>query len=366
MVALALVLLIGIANGVQAFGQIKTPMEGVILDENGAPLKGATVVVMDWTYTRPVAKVHTDENGVYRLMVTVGRDYKVYAYKDDPSTPGIDYAPAASSKLYSAVPEHGIKVDPLRLVRAASVNFTGSIWYVKSGKTATSFRVTVVDPETEKPIRMFEYINEYVSSEVTWFVNRSWKSLVIIPANKPVDLIVTARVYGEETMEEITFKLDNDGKHFVLGQGQYIEYDISKIAFETSLDITEAAINEGWDLVYKAQSLGFYVAAQQDELKDAQRLMEEARARIERLDFGVATQTIMRKAYEIASKGIVYEIKEMESVASLGAIILPFFLASFAVTMAFFFFEEDKKKNIFKVGEVFVKAMPWKREPVTK
>lgn len=29
-------------------------------------------------------------------------------------------------------------------------------------------------------------------------------------------------------------------------------------------------------------------------------------------------------------------------------------------------FEEDKKKNIFKVGEVFVKAMPWKREPVTK
>jgi len=324
-------------------------MEGVILDENGTPLKNATVVIMDWTYTRPVARVYTDEKGVYRLMVVVGRDYKVYAYKDDPSTPGIDYAPGVSPKLYYAVPERSVKVDPIKLVKAATINLTGSIWYVRSGKAATSFRVIVVDPETEKPISIANYINEYGSSEVTWFVNRSWRTLVIVPANRSVDLIVVARVYGEEAMEEVTFKLDNDGKHFMLSQGEYVTYDISKIAFKTDLDIVETAINKGWEIVYKAQSVGFYVAAQQDELKEAQRLLEIARANVERLDFGITTQVVMRKAYEIASKGIIYEIKEMESIALLGAIILPFFLASFAVTMAFFFFEEDKNKMIFSV-----------------
>lgn len=331
-----------------SLSQTSTRLYGRILDQDGNPIPNAKVVVMDWSYTVRYRIIFTDEDGWYSTNVPVGHRFKVYAYYDNPDTPGVDYAPS-SSKDYLAIPEKPLKIPDIHLVKSASINITGIIWYVESGLISPSFKIIVIDPETQLPVKIFEYINVYGDDEVSWFVNSRWKRLVIIPADKMVDLKIVARVYGLEGIKIIQFKIDNGGKHFRLSQGEFISYAVTHDAFLLDISIAEKSIYNAWKIIDNAEKIGFYVAPQKDKLLEANKLLEEASNRVNLGKYDIVTQSALRRVFEISSKKIVLEINELETTAYNGAIVLPIFLSAFAITLAFFFFEDNRKKLIFTI-----------------
>ncbi len=322
---------------------------GRIVDANsGSPIPGATVIVWDITESkRPklgAGIYFTDENGEYNVSgpyIIPGHTYRIYAYRGNISTNTFDYVPAKYGDVL--ILEHSKNVS-MKLIPGATILLKGKVYAVETPIQPIRFTVEVNSLEG-KPYKLnTNYISEYGDTIDTWFLMLN-RYVCIVPANLPVSLTVKSWFVdwrkGGVFPVEFTIK---PLKGFVLSQGERITYDISEYGLKRSLNVVNAYIMEVSDKVSKAQRDGFYVAEERVKLIRAQQDVFRAEEYLSNNQYENSFSLLL----EVYSKvyGVSRTLDWMRFVSSSNAVYLPAFFAIHSVILAFFIFEDKKKKLI--------------------
>lgn len=329
-------------------------LRGRVTDVNGNALSSVSVVIIDWYRQRLLAVLETDSAGYYELEVESGfpHSYRVYAYKEENGF--MVFAPSTVEKTLFPEPGETIELD-LRLVPGAALNITGEAWNIFTARYSTSLKVQVIDPESGEVLNsaidpnIGDYTPFYGDNVTSYFVNPNWLSpvistsywtIVIVPANRPIELRVIASQPG---VIDQTFIVRNGDKPFTLHQGALESIDITISAYSWSLSKVEEASKLMWEKIYEAERFGFFLSSLKGDAKEkVDDRIVEAREKINYGEISVELQGKLREAYVYATRYIVNEIEGMKNIAEKGALLLPIFLTVFSIMLTLFITEKSK------------------------
>ncbi|RLF23908.1 MAG: hypothetical protein DRN15_04885, partial [Thermoprotei archaeon] len=319
------------------------------------PLANAYVVLIDQNYR--ISIFRTDDDGKVYISLEPGRYILIFLH-DLPDTPGMDYVPARFD-VEVKVEDVGKKWNAeVLLLPGATVILRGNIEYI-GGSYGGYYMVKVLEPLTMSPPSPpggnATPILTYGSTRLESVLLRRalpkvFKTIdmVVVPAKTDVVLLFHAYVYDERTeylYRILKFTLDTQGKPINLNQGAMIKLDYTKQAITQVLDVVLSDVDYVRDLLVRAENEGFYVAAEREDLLRAESLIRLAQGKIEEGDYESAV-SLLSEAYIMTRHALVRRLNYMYAVAMASAYILPAFLSFFAITMAFFLFEEDRRKAL--------------------
>ena len=318
------------------------------------PIEGATVLVWDWdTLEKPSPGrgiYITDKNGecnVSGSYVVLGHRYRVYAYKANFVAETACYYPVTYNfALLHSVSSYNLS---LRLLPGALVTLKGIIYSVHASGLGGSFSATIVNPQSGSPL--FRGTSNLAQYDVfsRWFLLLD-SSHIIAPADLPFKLKVETALYLKEAWmkgyrKDITLDIDDSGQPFYLEKGDKIVIDLSARSLRESLGEVRGMFQEVTSLLDDAQNSGFMVFEERDSLaKVEQKIDDEAQRYLSNREYE-KTWVALRTAF--TNMNIIYlNIHNMRSVSSSSAIYLPSVLSVFAIILAFFLFEEKRRKII--------------------
>ena len=380
LVALLALALLQSALVAQVRAQEYLRIHGYVFDEGGSPLSGATVLAFNYHGVRVENVVTTDESGHYEMTVKGGVGYIIYAIHYDAERGMMDYVPA---KLDIKDVDDALEVRAnFTLYRAAYVLLDGDIYYV-GGATTRDLRLFVLTPEgrpvsdvlpagraevttlIEKVERRVELLSRYGTFlDVTlafYIAERQGvipkgllhKRIGLVPAGREVVLRVVStvldkRVSVEGTAKEFVFDVFSPDNPKVFRPFETLRIDLTWESLRRSVSLVMEDVRYTENLMGRYEAMGFYLAAEREELAKATTLVEEAKAIFGR-ESPDAVMDRLERAFVIARRIIIARLHFMSLVAKEGALILPMFISAFAVTLAFYFFEESRKKLYFFV-----------------
>ncbi len=161
----------------------------------------------------------------------------------------------------------------------------------------------------------------------------------------PVVLQVTAWFFelgGTITVPVYTDKITQ-------APGGYCNYTrITEDGLRQSFSVVEGYIHIVQTRADELLRLGYYVVEERDALSQASRLVGDAEERLSRGEYLECWATL-RDARSGAER-VHMDLLRMELVSTTGAVYLPSFLALYSVILAFFLFENDRKKLVSSVA----------------
>jgi len=354
---------------------------GYVFDENGNPLPNSMVIAFNRFYYRVENVALTDERGFYRMNVSGGGSYIIYAlhYKQyEGGGVKMDYVPAFLD-LSDIWEVFEIQAN-FTLYKAGYVRLEGKIYYV-GGMTTEDLRLYVLTPEGKLlsevlpagSARIVMLVNEtkrdavlvtqYDSRILTFFkiaeragvipVGLIDKRLCLVPAGRKVILRVASTVLDQRQLiigvpKDYIVEVFSPDNPKVFEPLETYTIDLTWESLRRAISLVVEDIRYTENLMEKYEALGFYLAAERKELGSAVEDVEKAKAL-----FGKESPDVimyqLEKAYVTARKVIIARLHFMSMIAKEGALILPMFISAFAVTLAFYFFEESQKKLYFFV-----------------
>jgi len=325
-------------------------IQGRVVDaNNSSAIPGATVLLWDETsLTKKVCL--TDDKGGYNFTgLKFDYSYRMYAYKGNLTTMHFDYVPQRNITSTS----NGITDVFFRLVPGATVYLDGDIYIVETGGPPFRVSIKAINPETGSPYKLnASYMSEYSTLDQFYlnFTTEKLLRLAIIPAGMPVRLEFKALFYSKERTwvgeaTETTFNVDNEGNHFNLSQGTSETHTVTDYALKRNLKVVNEKIAEVLHEVDEAQRIGFYVAEERRTLLEAQtKTIAKAESHLMTKEY-LDCWSELRVAYEEA-QGVSKTLIIMRLISTSSAVYFPAIFAVFSVILAFFVFENDKRKMV--------------------
>lgn len=243
----------------------------------------------------------TDANGQFSVKVKSGAQYGIYAYYDDPSSPGFDFAPAF--RLFTQGKEN-VNIS-FRLVPAMTILFTGELRFLETTKISTSFTFNIRDNTSSSD-------SEYIHTFGTYplcnnFLNLSSKH-VIIPIDMNVRIEVKAETTGDKQSVSEKFTIDELGQ-LNLTKGNMIQFSLEEYSLKHDLETLRNATTSSEQLLENVEQMGFYATLEKQDLVKINNLLKVAEIKLNNGQYGDSYANL-RDAY----------IKNVESDAQLNAV----------------------------------------------
>ena len=350
--ALTILLVIALAaepQAVQSAGS--SVIRGVVVDAaTDQPIAAGTVRFWG-TMTTQVGRgtqtteirdaVETKANGSFRFSFEGRCLCTVFAYVDDPATPGCDYLP----KLYQFSLESGKEANVVfRMTPAASIVFAGDLLFVDSASPPDKWEYKVL-PRAELPeangslLRYGPTITkQYGSIDMN-------SSHVIVPADTPIILSVEPSTKASHNF------IINDPSFSNLTKGEAIRVKTVEYSLPHNLNFTKTSMAQPQIHAAEAQETGLYVFEERLDLQKALSLIGDAE---EESAAGLYEEAYadLREAYTKAAY-VEEKIRQMLAGASSTVPLLIAFLA-FASTAISYLFFEDWVKKILGAGATYL------------
>ncbi len=321
--------------------------------KNDLPIQGATVLLWDITNFRVRVGFTNSEGECNVTGFDITRDYTFYAYRGSLTSMNFDYVPQKKPKVLIREGEATQNVT-FRLVPGASIYLDGDIYSVEAASPPSRVFIKAINPTTGSPYSLSaSYISEYGDTKDQYYLNfttEKLRRLAIVPADMPVSLEVTAKFYSQiplfpgRTYFSTTFTVDNEGSYFDLSQGTNVTHTVTMYGLIRSFGVVNAKITSVFNEVNEAQLIGFYVAEERRNLFKAQSKISEAQERLNAKEY-IECWSDLRVAYGEA-EGVSKTLKKMRIISTSSAVYLPAIFAVFSVILAFFAFENNRKKLI--------------------
>lgn len=291
----------------------------------------------------PLVKVAgTDANGEYSVDFDAGFQSRVYAYYDDPSSPGFDYVPAFQSVYLS-----GEKNMTFVLRPGASLSIGGQLRLVESARPSSDFVFTVIDPVTGSRPDLGGYVYDYGTGPPCHNFLRSDPRQVIVPAEIPFNVRVNATMFVDSKVTYRTFIL-NQGTSLILKKGQKVEVSIEASLARFNFDYVENYIELVEKSLDEVERKDFYVALERNDLIRVKNLADKADREL--LDGAYdKCYADLREAY-IGTLQIDRRIGGIYADATSSVAILMVFLALAAMVLTTFLFERSRLKPLTTLG----------------
>jgi hypothetical protein len=370
LLALSLCVLVTSTVISEVYGEPSKEIRGQVLDEEGNPLQNATVAFWQveeaepfevWTGEtwRPPLHVRgfletatlTDANGSFTVKLNQTASwsygYRVYVYTED-----FRYVPLVSryTDLWD-VPEDlsfqltvgaSIILDSEVLIVNSTVPWQSPDWLIFQVNPIPRDAVyTYCDPTESyfgeahscflglEPRRVIVPANTPVEIRVKWVTSYSWTPIPFFP-------------YIYELVP--TFEAFNISQLPMLKQGQELHIDVREYSLQYNSLVVQDLLEHVESLLEQCEQKGFYVLAEQRDLKRSRNLLISAES--ERLEgFYTDSYVDVLEAYQIGSQ-LVERIDDMFLDATGSAIFFPPFFAFTAVVLASLLFESKKLKAL--------------------
>jgi hypothetical protein len=298
--------------------------------------KNVLVAKMGYTWQK-VSQLETDQNGRFALNLSAKESYKIFAYYDDPSTPGFDYIPSAKS---ITTPSSGEMNLTFELWSGASLLLDGEALFVETTEASQS-SYTVLDPDSGKVMQFDEYSLYYRAGEINlnYFLKFS-QSQLIVPANIPF-MVKVDPIVGKSLTR--SFLVDQPN-HFILGKGEAIHADLRAFCLPMSISTVRTGADEVSKMVAEMESQGFYLAVERQSLSKITSLILGAEVDLNQCSYGTCF-TKLREAY-LEILNVRNSIAGASVEASRSVFLLLPFLAFTATATSFLLFEEKTRKVV--------------------
>jgi len=315
---------------------------GHVLDAGtGHPIENATIAVWESRVTRERRRIktvttlkgvtQTGGTGSYEFFVDSDVTHRVYAYYDDPHSPGYDYVP----QVQSVVLEAGEKRDlPFTLVPAASIFFEGPLLFVDSSQPPEAFGFTVVSEELSERKNSVQTYGTTQTSH-SHFLNVD-PMQVIIPTNASVTIEVVANVIHTFVIDDPQFSYVEKGEAVLVKAGTY--------TLPFNIDLTRDVLQQTEVHINETAQVGFYITAERRDLDQASTLLEGADAKFVEGRYEECYADL-REAYTKATY-IDAKVQFMYVDASTSTLIITVFLAFTSVALAYLLYEAWVKKVV--------------------
>lgn len=312
----------------------------VTCETTGKPIRNATISVWvdeegsSWNW-KWVTKDRTDTDGSFIIKVVGNLNYRAYAYYDDSTSPGFDYAPAYMDFL---MPEDNYTLF-FQLIPAASLILEGDLSFIESNSPSEYFVFTIID---EKHKLGDGYVYEYGTSPPCHGFLDLEQNHVIVPINRDITLNVNATMIVESSRIHRSFNISDFGLFDLKGEMIYysLEPDLLKFNINSLTDymqIPNQRLND-------AEQKGFYVTLEKQDLVKARSLRDVAEIQLAKGEYDECYANL-REAYLI-SVDTNKQLINIYSNAVTSTSIIIFFLALTAVAISFVIFEEQHKKGL--------------------
>jgi len=339
-------------------------IRGYVYDaKTGLPLKNAYVLILDYINFKTYI-VRTNEKGYYERALPYGK-YCIFVVHDAPETPGIDYVPSYDPNASFDNPltlgyERPEYVSNLSLVPGASLSLKGMMEYV--GGTYTGYYAVYLLDGSMRRLRLRDYypnlkgrpLVTYGNSIIDFMYLRDAlpevfreDSMVIVPADIGVYPLFSAIVFDSRKngLERFNFTIDLNGSPFLLGKGDHLTVNYAKKALYQLITLERSDFAFAESRLEEAESLGFYVASERDDLRVSLNKLSQAEALIEQGEY-IKALLMLGEVYITCRHVLMKRLNYMYVVAKVSAYILPSFLAFFAMALAFFLYETPRKKAL--------------------
>ena len=329
-------------------------ISGKVVDfKTGEPIPNATIIIWDLNALKS-SIYFTDENGTYSIsgsFIKLEHTYRIYAFRGNFTQKIVDYIPSVKKIEIASWKEYEVN---FRLVPGALIELNGS-WYLVQASSPGSERAIFLKVLNEdgSPLNLHpDMVDEYGYSIHAWFLKLK-RNLIIIPADMPV--IIRAQIWVFSTVERRIRKeniiLYNGSLAFNLPQGFRRSLQISDYSLRRGLDITDAKFSDVLSQIDEAQSIGFVVFEERRMVMSSKQKIMEANSLLTRAkdeeDY-LKVWSILRA--EIERMNLVSRtLQNMRLISKTSAVYLSAVMAAFSIVLAFFLFEEKKKKMISSI-----------------
>ncbi|MCS7119617.1 MAG: FtsX-like permease family protein [Nitrososphaerota archaeon] len=315
-----------------------------VTDANtGEPISNATLIILDITTGLEESKIRsTGQSGeyVYEEAVPEGK-YWIYAYKGNLTSGYMEYAPAGPFLIHFSIFDT-VKNLTVRLVPCGTIRLKGPIWMAGISELLENFAVTIIDPACGKPPMLNgDYISQYNSTTRFYLAEKDLlnKSLVFVPADVNLDLLVEATFYRREVgFRSFSFRIENVS----VRKSEEAAYELSYYSLRESIKDVNSVVQSVMEELSFLQSIGFYFVQERSNLVEQISTINDARRELDRRDYYECWKALS-KAYS-ESLSVRETLRYYVGVSTQSAVYLPTFLAVYSVILAFFLFEDDRKK----------------------
>jgi hypothetical protein len=319
-------------------GQTNTTIVyGVAIEHStGKPFPHAKILVLkpmtsdSW---EEVFQGEADSDGHFYLEIQVVKySYVIlYAYYDDPLTPGFDYIPAMKEIWETGTGIHNLTLE---LWDGASLILEGEPFFVQNIENAPS-TYSLQTPDTGEQIVSGEYVFTYPKTSPYYQVLGISQSCIVVPANR------TFRVVVSKAKSTSDFPIDKPD-HFLLAKGEAMHIDLREYSISSSLSIVKAEASQIGSMIDEKEAEGFYIAVERQRFAQIVSSTTEAEALLSQGSYD-ASFARLRYAYT-EMQDLRNGLNNMRSESSASIFILVAFLAFTAMTTSSIFFEDEGRK----------------------
>ena len=324
-------------------GQEYVTVEGTIRDHStGIPIPDAKILVFWSSYYWRWDKLYYVEaysNGSFVLKLRAGSTYIIYAYHDDPQTPGFDYVP---SMRRIETPFSGESNITFELWDGASIFLDGEALFIETTEPAQS-SYSILDPNSGKVIQLGEYALNYGegTSSQSYFLGLSPNHL-IVPANISFMVKVNSQIRVEGKSLTRDFLIDKPS-HFVLGKGESIHVDMREYCLPLSLSTVRSEASEIGLTLDEREVEGFYLAVERQRLSLINSLTLEAENLLSQGSYETSFARLREAYTEISNLRNWLKSMYVEALRSV-FLLIPFL--AFTVTAASYLLFEKRFQRI--------------------
>lgn len=369
-IAVIIVIAWSLFASAQVYAQPQTVnVSGRIYSEDGEPLQGVSVYFyiyakLSFEITERYYRFTTDANGLFSGQIDPRARYIVYIV-----APSIDeYIPVKIDlSEVDTLKVNSIKIE-VKMKRAATVRIAGSPIFI--GGIPLRFTLTVLNREgqpyseaegtvevetiEQKLAITPEYLHEYGQSNDAYILSKiSGFSMekAYVPYKEAVRLKLLYTVFDERDrlLKKIETTLGSYEAPLEIGDEGYL-VDVTHISLKAVIETERRDIDYARSLIAEYEALGFYLVEENRMLHEAEKLVNDAQ-RFWSEGKGVdEVVPLLEKVYTLTRDIIPRKIYFVRDIAWEGGIVLPVFLALFSAIMAYYFFEDNRKKMMAFFG----------------
>jgi ABC-type lipoprotein release transport system permease subunit len=309
-------------------------ISGKVVDAvTGEPVVGTTIAIWETKVSRRESSItlqgitQTWSNGSYEIVVPGSTSYRIYAYYDDPNSPGYDYLPQFST--FTLEKGENVNID-FEIIPAASIIFQGDIRIVDTSRPPEKWGFTIVPTEELHKIKGLVLTYGLIPDSHNQFLNIT-SNHVIVPANTTFQIQIRA---SSQKYHSISV---DDSQFFYLDKGDKIQVTVDEYVLLYNLNLTQDFLKTAENAVNETEQIGFYLLSEKRDLIKAQKLIENAEQQLIG-EYYVESYADLREAYTT----IMFITEQTQSKyvdASASVTIIIIFLALTSTALSYMLFE---------------------------
>ncbi|MEM0344674.1 MAG: FtsX-like permease family protein [Thermofilaceae archaeon] len=340
----------------------------LVVEPDGSPLANATVLILNYRTIRPTLIGNTNASGHFTASVPSGDYYVIYILMFSGDT--LTHVPVKVDLTNH--PNALALSGTVTLYPAARVIVSGRIVYL-GGQPAGSARVIVLSREGDPLSRYLSageatvatekanvtlsprIVDVYGPADDYVFIRRGLGAEVlraneaIVPINTPIRLSIQYSVLEVETTMRIVSQSVERGTRedpLIFKRGDVMEIDLLTISLEGQIHRSKQELASAKELIAMYEAMGFYIPELNDALLRSSDYIASAEQAFARGEPPERVLALLEAARAITVFQVPARLSFLRSIATVGATVMPSFLAAFAAILSFYFFDSQRAKMI--------------------